>query len=60
MQQNTVEAIGIALALGVALALLTASAVAGLVSGLLLAWAFSPVRVAVPRRPATGGRHGRR
>lgn len=57
MQQNSIEAIGIALALGVALALLTGSAVAGLGSGALLAWAFSPVRIGVPHRPALRGRH---
>ena len=45
MHQNTFEAIGIALALGVALALLTGNPLAGLASGAVLAWAFSPVRV---------------
>ena len=54
MQQNTGEAIGITLALGVALALLTGSAVAGLGSGLLLAWAFSPVRPGGRDRGAAG------
>jgi hypothetical protein len=68
MQQNSIEAIGIALALGVALALLTGSAVGGLGSGLVLAWAFSPVRPGGSGRRATGrgdgvlhgGQHARR
>lgn len=59
MQENTVEAIGIALALGVALALLTGSFAAGLASGALLAWAFSPVRAAVPHRSDVERRHRR-
>lgn len=59
MQQNTWEAIGIALALGVALALLTGSVAAGLASGAVLAWAFSPVRAGA-RRGYAERRHTRR
>lgn len=60
MQENTFEAIGIALALGVALALLTGSLAAGLASGALLAWAFSPVRAGVSPRLHEERRHVRR
>jgi hypothetical protein len=59
MQENNGEAIGIALTLGVALALVTGTWGAGLAAGVLLTWAFSPVRPTAPGRASTARRHRR-
>lgn len=56
METNTREAIAIALTLGVALALAIGNWPAGIAAGVLLAVAFSPVRVGSIRSGQVSGR----